>query len=91
MGLVLRAAESGPGEGEEGEGGEEEEGGMVGDDLEGFLTAQVEGVEDGQEKLRGEQKTYRQEEVRRSASYLKMNGSIKIIIVFNFISVIPYP
>ena len=31
------------GEGEEGEGGEEEEGGMAGDDLEGALTAQVEG------------------------------------------------
>ena len=43
------------GEGEEGEGGEEEEGGMVGDDLEGVLTAQVEGGEDGQETLRGEQ------------------------------------
>ena len=28
---------------------------MVGDDLEGVLTAQVEGGEDGQEKLRDEQ------------------------------------
>ena len=42
------------GEGEEGEGGEEDEGGMVGDDLEGVLSAQVEGGEDGQEKLGGE-------------------------------------
>ena len=54
------------GEGEEGEGGEEEEGGMVGDDLEGALTAQVEGGEDGQETLRDEQEEYRQEEVRRT-------------------------
>ena len=54
------------GEGEEGEGGEEEEGGMVGDDLEGVLTAQVEGGEDGQETLRGEQEEYRQEMVKRS-------------------------
>ena len=63
---------------------------MVGDDLEGALTAQVEGGEDGQETLRGEQEEYRQEEVRRSAIVLKMNGSIRIIKVFNFISVIPY-
>ena len=53
------------GEGEVGEGGEEEEGGMVGDDLEGVLTAQVEGGEDGQETLRDEQEEYGQEEVRR--------------------------
>ena len=52
---------------------------MVGDDLEGVLTAQVEGGEDGQETLRGEQEEYRQEEVRRSAVYLIMNGSIRII------------
>ena len=60
------------GEGEEGEGGEEEEGGMVGDDLEGGLPAQVEGGEDGQETLRGEQEKYRQEEGRRTTlSWLK--------------------
>ena len=47
MGLILRAAESGLGEGEEGEGGEEEEGGMVGDDLEGVLVQKVESGEDG--------------------------------------------
>ena len=40
---------------------------MVGDDLEGVLIARVEGGEDGQETLRGEQEEYRQEEVRRSA------------------------
>ena len=40
---------------------------MVGDDLEGVLTAQVEGGEDGQEKLRGKQEEYRQEEIRRTA------------------------
>ena len=64
---------------------------MVGDDLEGVLTAQVEGGEDGQETLRDEQEEYRQEEVRRTASMLKMNGSIRIIKVLNSISVIPYP
>ena len=41
---------------------------MVGDDLEGALTVQVEGGEDGQETLRDEQEEYRQEEVRRTAS-----------------------
>ena len=41
---------------------------MVGDDLEGVLTAQVEGGEDGQETLRGEQEEYRQEEVRSATS-----------------------
>ena len=51
---------------------------MVGDDLEGVLTAQVEGGEDGQETLRGEQEEYRQEEVRRSAALI-INGSIRII------------
>ena len=40
---------------------------MVGDDLEGVLTAQVEGGEDGQETLRDEQEEYGQKEVRRSA------------------------
>ena len=54
-GLATSATNLDLGEGEEGEGGEEEEGGMVGDDLEGVLTAQVEGGEDGQETLRGEQ------------------------------------
>ena len=53
---------------------------MVGDDLEGVLTAQVEGGEDGQETLRDEQEEYRQEEVRRSAT-LTVNGSIRIILV----------
>ena len=56
---------------------------MVGDDLEGVLTAQVEGGEDGQETLRDEQEEYRQEEVRRSASvngsFLIINGSIRSI------------
>ena len=61
---------------------------MVGDDLEGVLTAQVEGGEDGQETLRGEQDEYRQEEVRRSAVYLIMNGSIRII---QLLIVIDYP
>ena len=52
---------------------------MVGDDLEGVLTAQVEGGEDGQETLRDEQEEYRQEEVRGIASvWLIMNGSIRI-------------
>ena len=56
---------------------------MVGDDLEGVLTAQVEGGEDGQETLRGEQEEYRQEIVRRSSTAPKliMNGSIRIIQV----------
>ena len=40
---------------------------MVGDDLEGVLTSQVQGGEDGQETLGGEQEEYRQGEVRRSA------------------------
>ena len=52
---------------------------MVGDDLEGVLTAQVEGGEDGQETLRGEQEEYRQEQTRRSAIILKINGSIRMI------------
>ena len=61
----------------------EEEGGMVGDDLEGVLTSHVKGEEDGQETLRGEQEEYRQEIVRRSSTAPKliMNGSIRIIQV----------
>ena len=51
---------------------------MVGDDLEGVLTAQVEGGEDGQETLRGEQEEYRQEEGRITARLI-INGSIRII------------
>ena len=43
---------------------------MVGDDLEGVLTVQVDGGEYGQETLSGEQEEYRQEEVRRIASKL---------------------
>ena len=41
---------------------------MVGDDLEGVLTAQVEGGEDGQETLRDEQEEYGKEEVRSATS-----------------------
>ena len=53
---------------------------MVGDDLEGVLTAQVEGGEDGQETLRGEQEEYGKEEVRRTRIlWLIMNASIRII------------
>ena len=53
---------------------------MVGDDLEGVLTAQVEGGEDGQETLRGEQEEYRQEDARRTAElWLIINRSIKLI------------
>ena len=37
---------------------------MVGDDLEGVLTSQVQGGEDGKERLGGEQEEYSQEEVR---------------------------
>ena len=40
---------------------------MVGEDLEGVLTSQVQGGEDGQETLGGEQEAYNQEVVRRSA------------------------
>ena len=61
----------------------------MGDDLEGAFTAEVEGGEDGQETLRGEQEEYRQEEVRRTAKLI-MNGSIRIINMFNFISVTTY-
>ena len=50
---------------------------MVGDDLEGVLTAQVEGGEDGQETLRDEQEEYRQEEF--ITARLIMNGSIRTI------------
>ena len=46
---------------------------MVGDDLEGVLTAQVEGGEDDQETLRDEQEEYKEE------IFLIMNGSIRII------------
>ena len=50
---------------------------MVGDDLEGGLTAQVEGGEDGQETLRGEQEDNRQEEVRMTALvFLILNGAV---------------
>ena len=60
---------------------------MVGDDLEGVLTLQVEGGEDGQETLRGEQEEYEQEEVRRSAcTGLIMNGLFRIIKVLNCIA-----
>ena len=52
---------------------------MVGDDLEGVLTAQVEGGEDGQETLRGEQEEYRREEVR-SAGFLIINGILDCYI-----------
>ena len=41
---------------------------MVSDDLEGTLSAQFEGGEDGQETLRDEQEEQRQEEVRSTAS-----------------------
>ena len=41
---------------------------MVGDDLEGVLTAQVEGEEDSKDPLRGKQEEYRQEEVRSATS-----------------------
>ena len=52
---------------------------MVCDDLEGVLTASVEGGEDGQQTLRGEQMEYRQEEVRRTApTWLELNGPIYI-------------
>ena len=51
---------------------------MVGDDLEGVLTAQVEGGEDGQETLRDEQ-----EEVRTAIPIL--NGLIRIIKVTKYI------
>ena len=52
---------------------------MVGNDLEGALTAQVEGGEDGQKKLRDEQEEYRREELRTEAPvWLIMNGSIRI-------------
>ena len=67
-GLATSATNLDLGEGEEGEGGEEEEGGMMGDDLEGGLTAKIDGGEDGQETLRGEQEEQRQEEVRSTAS-----------------------
>ena len=43
---------------------------MVGDDLEGVLIAQVEGGEDGQKTLRGEQEECRQEEVSSSVFVL---------------------
>ena len=43
---------------------------MMSDDLEGVRTAQVEGGEDGQETLRGEQEEYRQEEVSSSVFVL---------------------
>ena len=54
-------------EGEEGEGGEEEEGGVMDDDLERVLASQVEGGEDGQQTLWGEQEANSQWEVRRAA------------------------
>ena len=40
---------------------------MIGDDLEGVPTVQVEGGEDGQEILRNEQEARRQKEVRKAA------------------------
>ena len=44
---------------------------MVGDDLEGVLTSQVQGGEDGQETLRGKKDAYREGEVRREAMNVK--------------------
>ena len=38
---------------------------MVGDDLEGVLTSQVQGGEDGQETPRCEQEEYRYRKIRR--------------------------
>ena len=53
---------------------------MVGDDLQGVLTAQVEGGEDCQGTLRDEQEEKRQEEARRTAElWLIINRSIKLI------------
>ena len=52
---------------------------MVSDDLEGTLSAQFEGGEDGQETLRDEQEEQRQEEVRRSNAVVALlikNGII---------------
>ena len=57
-GLTTTATNLDLGEGEEGDRGEEEEGGMVGDDLKGALTAQVDGGEDGQKTLRDEHQGY---------------------------------
>ena len=50
---------------------------MVGDDLEGVLTAQVEGGEDGQETLRGEQEEYTYGEVRTA-------GFILLLFLYSF-------
>ena len=51
---------------------------MVGDDLEGVLTSQVQGGEDGQETLGGEQEEYRQEEVSSAViPSLIMKGTIR--------------
>ena len=57
-GLTTTATNLDLGEGEEGEYWEEEEGGMVGDDLESGLTAKIDGGEDGQETLRDEHQGY---------------------------------
>ena len=51
---------------------------MVGDDLEGVLTAQVEGGEDGQETLRGEQEENGKEERILTIVKLIISGSIRI-------------
>ena len=69
-GLTTTATNLDLGEGEEGDRGEEEEGGMVGDDLKGALTAQVDGGEDGQKTLRGEQERYTYGEVRTAGFIL---------------------
>ena len=66
----------------------------MGDDLEGVLTSQVQGGEDGQETLGGEQEEYGHEEVRRTATVssaisLIMNRTIRLLSV-DCIAVIAY-
>ena len=51
----------------------------MGDDLERVLTSRVQGGEDGQEILGGEQEENSQEEVRRAAIFLIMNKTIRLL------------
>ena len=69
-GLTTTATDIEPGEGEEGEDWEEEDGRVAGDDLEGALTSQVQAAEDGQEGLGKEEDGYGEGEVRRCAILL---------------------
>ena len=69
-GLTTTATDIEPGEGEEGEDWEEEDGRVAGDDLEGALTSQVQVGEDGQDGLGEEEEEDSKGDIRWAASLI---------------------